>query len=70
MEIKFNNQHEETFKEIAEQYGTSADKLKELYCEIMYSNFFDDVCDIANENEMEEWLTSSEIYPVYASNEE
>ncbi len=51
MEIKFNEQHEETFKEVAKQYNTTADKVKELYCEIMYSNFFDDVCDIARENE-------------------
>lgn len=51
MEYKFDERHEATFAEVAKQYGATPDKLKELYCEIMYNNFFDDVCDIARENE-------------------
>lgn len=51
MEIKFDERNEATFGEVAGQYGVDSKKLKALYCEIMYSNFYQDLCDIANENE-------------------
>lgn len=51
MEIKFDKQHEETFKEIAKHHGMDEATLKERYCGMIYNKFFDDICEIANEND-------------------
>lgn len=51
MEIKLNKYYKEEIGKIAEQYGVMADLLEDTYKEIMISNFYQDVCDIARENE-------------------
>lgn len=51
MEIKLNEHYKEEIKNVAKQYGVDPDLLEETYKEIMKSNFYQDVCDIARENE-------------------
>lgn len=53
MEIKLNKYHKDAIKEVATSYGVSAEKLEEFYIDIMRNNFYDDLCDIARENEEE-----------------
>ena len=50
MEFKFDERHEALIADVAKEYGTAPEKVKELYCEIMYNNFYDDLADIAREN--------------------
>lgn len=38
---------------VANRYDVDSDKLWEVYLEVMKSNFFEDLCDIARENEEE-----------------
>ena len=51
MEFKFDKHHEELIADVAKEYGTTPEKVKELYCEIMHNNFYNDLADIARENE-------------------
>lgn len=51
MEFKFDERHEALIADVAKEYGATPEKVKELYCEIMYNNFYDDLADIARENE-------------------
>lgn len=49
--IQFNKDHEATLEQVANDYGVDKEKLWELYLEIMRSNYFQDLADIARENE-------------------
>lgn len=51
--IKFDRDSEATLTEVAKSYGVEQEKLWELYLEIMRRNYFDDLCDIARENNEE-----------------
>lgn len=53
MEIKLNKYHKEELANIAKQYGVDQDLLESMYIEVMQSNFYEDLCDIARENEEE-----------------
>lgn len=53
MEIKLNKYYEEELNNIAKRYDVDPDILKDMYMDIMQSNFYEDLCDIARENEEE-----------------
>lgn len=49
--IQFNKDHEDMLEQVANNHGVDKEKLWELYLEIMRSNYFQDLADIARENE-------------------
>lgn len=49
--IQFNKDHENILEQVANDYGIDKEKLWDLYLEIMRSNYFQDLADIARENE-------------------
>ena len=51
--LKYSDHDEETLTQVAEQYGVNKERLWEAYIGCMRSNYFDDLCDIARENEEE-----------------
>ncbi len=51
--VYYNKECEQTLERVAAQYNVDKDKLWELYAEIMKREFFNDLCDIARENEEE-----------------
>lgn len=51
--LKYSDHNEETLTQVAEQYGVNKERLWEAYIGCMRSNYFDDLCDIARENEEE-----------------
>jgi len=51
MKITIEQNEAQTIRDIARQYEVNEEKLWEFYQEIMESNFFEDLCDIARENE-------------------
>lgn len=53
MEIKFNKDHMNLIQQVAEEYGVNAELLEDMYRDIMYNNFYQDLHDIARENENE-----------------
>lgn len=53
MKIILNKWEEQEAAETAESYGIDKDKLLDCYRDVMRSNFHQDLCDIALENEEE-----------------
>ena len=51
--VQYGEESEATLEQVAEQYGVNKEKLWQLYLDIMRSNYFEDLCDIARENEEE-----------------
>lgn len=51
--IQYNKGCEDVLAEVATTYGVDKEKLWEYYMAIMRSNYFEDLCDIARENENE-----------------
>jgi len=51
--IKFNRDSETTLTEVAKSYGVEQERLWELYLALLRRNYFDDLCDIARENNNE-----------------
>lgn len=51
--VYYKQESENTLEEVAERYGVDKEKLWEMYLGIMKSNYFEDLCDIARENEEE-----------------
>lgn len=51
MKIIIEQDEAQTLRNIARQYKVNEEKLWEFYQEIMKSNYFEDLCDIARENE-------------------
>lgn len=50
-QIKLSDEGAKKVREVADRYDVDSDKLFELYNQVMTSNFEQDLCDIANENE-------------------
>lgn len=53
MQIIIGEEERQEVLSVANRYDVDSDKLWEVYLEIMKSNFFEDLCDIARENEEE-----------------
>lgn len=53
MKIILNKEETEILHKVAKENGTTSDKLYDLYKVIMTHNLFDDLMDIARENEGE-----------------
>lgn len=53
MQIIIGEEERQEVLNVANCYDVDSDKLWEVYLEIMKSNFFEDLCDIARENEEE-----------------
>lgn len=51
--VQYGEESEATLKQVAEQYGVDKEKLWQCYLDIMRANYFQDLCDIARENEEE-----------------
>jgi hypothetical protein len=51
--VYYNDNNEEVLEIVAKDYGVDKEKLWGLYLEIMKRNYFEDLCDIARENEEE-----------------
>lgn len=51
--VYYKQESENTLEEVAERYGVDKEKLWEMYLDIMKRNYFEDLCDIARENEEE-----------------
>lgn len=49
--VQYNQACENMLDEVAEEYGVEREKLWDLYLEIMRSNYEQDLCEIARENE-------------------
>lgn len=53
MQIIIGEEERQEVLSVANRYDVDSDKLWEVYLEVMKSNFFEDLCDIARENEEE-----------------
>ena len=53
MQIVIGEEERQEVLNVANRYDVDSDKLWRVYQEIMKSNFFGDLCDIARENEEE-----------------
>lgn len=53
MKIIINQEESLEVRSVARQYGVDEEKLWQAYQDCMASNFFEDLCDIARENEEE-----------------
>lgn len=53
MQIIIGEEERQEVLSVANRYDVDSDKLWEVYLEVMKSNFFEDLCDIARENEKE-----------------
>ena len=53
MKIIIEQDEAQTLRDIARSHEVDEEKLWDLYQEIMENNFFEDLCDIARENENE-----------------
>lgn len=53
MKIIIGEEERREVLSVANNHDVDSDKLWELYQEVMERNFFDDLCDIASENEEE-----------------
>jgi len=53
MQIIIGEEERQEVISVANRYDVDSDKLWEVYLEVMKSNFFEDLCDIARENEEE-----------------
>lgn len=53
MRVLIEQEDAQELVRIARQYGVDSEKLWEAYQEVMKSNFYEDLCDIARENEEE-----------------
>lgn len=53
MQIIIGEEERQEVLSVANRYDVDSDKLWEAYLEVMKSNFFEDLCDIARENEEE-----------------
>lgn len=53
MEIKFDEEHINIIRSVADRCNVDSDKLYEMYQQVMRSNFEQDLWDIATENEEE-----------------
>lgn len=53
MQIVIGEEERQEVLSVADRYDVDSDKLWEVYLEVMKSNFFEDLCDIARENEEE-----------------
>lgn len=53
MKIIIGEDERQEVLSVANRYDVDSDKLWEVYLEVMKSNFFEDLCDIARENEEE-----------------
>ena len=51
MQIIIGEEERQEVLRVANRYDVDSDKLWEVYLEVMKSNFFEDLCDIARENE-------------------
>lgn len=51
--VQYNKHCEDVLAEVATTYGVDKEKLWDCYLQIMKSNYFEDLCDIARENENE-----------------
>ena len=51
--VQYGEESEAMLKQVAKQYGVDKEKLWQYYLDIMRANFFQDLCDIARENEEE-----------------
>lgn len=51
MQIIIGEEDIQEIQSVANRYDVDSDKLWEAYQEVMRSNFFEDLCDIARENE-------------------
>ena len=48
--IQYNKHCEDVLAEVATTYEVDKEKLWDYYLQIMQSNYFEDLCDIAREN--------------------
>lgn len=53
MKIIIEQDEAQTLRDVARLYDVDEEKLREFYQEIMKSNYYEDLCDIARENENE-----------------
>lgn len=53
MQIIIGEEERQEVLSVANRYDVDSDKLWEVYLEVMKSNLFEDLCDIARENEEE-----------------
>lgn len=53
MRVLIEQEDAQELVRIARRYGVDSEKLWEAYQEVMKSNFYEDLCDIARENEEE-----------------
>ena len=53
MYIRLDERDLQIVHEIADKYDVDSDKLYEMYIDIMRNNFYQDLADIARENEEE-----------------
>lgn len=53
MKIIIGEEERQEVLSVANRYDVDSDKLWDTYLEVMKSNFFEDLCDIARENEEE-----------------
>lgn len=53
MQIIIGEEERQEVLSVANRYDVDSDKLWKVYLEIMKRNFFEDLCDIARENEDE-----------------
>ena len=53
MQIIIEEEERQELLSVANRYDVDSDKLWEAYQEVMKSNFYEDLCDIARENEEE-----------------
>lgn len=53
MRITIEQEEAQKVKQVAKAHGVDEEKLWQVYQEIMERNFFDDLCDVARENEEE-----------------
>ena len=51
--IQFDEDFEKALEVVADYNGVDKEKLWEMYSGIMYANYYQDLCDIARENEEE-----------------
>lgn len=53
MQIIIGEEERQEVLSVANRYDVDSDKLWKVYLEVIKSNFFEDLCDIARENEDE-----------------